>query len=46
MIRLGLVGCGKVGSAIATRLGILEEDYELFVYDRHPDRVDKLCKMD
>ncbi len=38
---VAMVGCGVMGSAIATRL--LARGHELFAYDRDPAKIDALC---
>lgn len=40
MKRVGLIGCGVVGSALGARL--LRAGFDVSVHDRHPDRVEAL----
>lgn len=40
-MRIGIIGCGNIGSRIAHRLS---SDHSIFLYDRHEDRLNGIAK--
>lgn len=45
MVHLGLVGCGCVAKSICVYLNSIEVDYDLVVFDRHPEKMEEICSI-
>lgn len=43
MIRLGLAGCGKLGTQITNDLKLLNGCYSMAVFDRHVEKIENIC---
>ena len=43
-MKIIIIGCGKVGSTLAEEL--CEEDHELTMIDKNPQKIQQICESD